>query len=213
MSMIVNHVILADKQMRITRRCKTSLTVVLTGVLVACQLLPGCQWSARAPRVSARQQVLIHRMLECMRQRLACIQDVARWKWNAGQAIHDPAREQALLADMIARGKEKGLKADDVESFFTAQMRGARQLQEAAFTRWKRGQVEKLPPGPELVELRSRIDRINGEMLDLLPEAIQTSTSLIAREYWQSQGEKILSGEEINEEIRKTVLEPFVNPQ
>ena len=110
----------------------------------------GCRPSA-VPEVASRDRADVDRLLHLMQQRLTLMDDVARWKWTAGQPITDPKRERELLERVVERGRDKGLDPELVRRFFAAQMEAARALQQAKFDRWS---ADKQKP------IRTRVGRV-----------------------------------------------------
>jgi len=104
-------------------------------------------------------------------ERLALVTEVARYKWNTGAAIEDPAREQVLLDSLRQRAAPLGVAAAVVERFFTAQIEAAKQLQRELHARWRREHREKFPGIADLATtIRPGIDRVTGDMLAALAQ-------------------------------------------
>jgi len=174
-------------------------------------LLPAC-WKAAPPSLPGVQgdiDALLGRLLPLMHQRLQLMNDVARNKWSTGKPIEDPERERASLDDLARRGQELGLNEDLVRSFFRAQMEAGKMIQEAHFQSWRAPNQQPIADVPDLATLRNRIDALNGQLLDLLPQVQR----LRDQEGWgaalQLQALQQLSGGGISEEIRRTALRPL----
>jgi chorismate mutase-like protein len=109
------------------------------------------------------------RLLRLVDARLAVMSDVARYKWNAGAAIEDTARENELLATLVAQSADLGVPAARTERFFRAQFAAARQIQQDLFTLWRRQGRGKLPPAPDLrTDIRPQLDALSAELLRAL---------------------------------------------
>ena len=111
------------------------------GLLLVSLAARGCR-PAGAPDGPRRDLADLDRLLRLMRERLALMHDVARWKWNAGQPVTDHQREHDLLRSVVERGRGKGLGPALVRSFFAARMEAARLVQQADFDRWKANKQE-----------------------------------------------------------------------
>jgi chorismate mutase-like protein len=123
-------------------------------------------WQADAARPAAPVAATLSSLID---ERLALVNEVARYKWNTGAAIEDPPREQALLESLRQRAMPLGVSQPLVDAFFTAQIEAAKQLQRELFARWKREHREKFPGIADLAtSIRPGIDRVTGEMLEAL---------------------------------------------
>lgn len=176
-------------------------------VVLVLLLAPGC---ARPVAHEEAGRDVDH-LLVLMRQRLVIMHDVARGKWNSQAPISDPAREQAILTDIVARGRPHDLDPAFVRAFFTAQFEAAKRLQEDDFRRW---QTERPPPFtdvPDLAtELRPRIDRLNGELLTALAVVRPLLRDANARAKLQQKAATILTDSGITDDIRATAIAPLV---
>jgi chorismate mutase len=169
-------------------------------------LLAGCAGLLLVFAPVRRESDPEYRILEVMRQRLAVMPEVARWKWNRQAPVTDPAREKELLVRLRTHAQEQGLDPDDVERFFSAQFAAAKQIQEAEFRRWQSVQQEPFAVVPDLkTEIRPTIDRINRELLQLLKPAPRfRSTRLV------QLATTVLTGPGITPAVRSTALQPLL---
>jgi chorismate mutase len=114
----------------------------------------------------------VEQLLQAQVRRLELMHDVARWKWNRGQAIEDPAREEALLQAILPQCEAAGLGVDFARSFFRAQMDAAKQVQEEDFQAWKAVNQSPFPDVPDLTtRLRPQIDACTKELVAALVRA------------------------------------------
>jgi chorismate mutase len=158
-----------------------------------------------APR---RDLVALDRLLRLMGQRLALMHDVARWKWNAGQPITDPRREQELLHSVVERGRGKGLDPDLVRSFFAAQLGAARHVQQADFERWNANKQEPFAGTTSLAVLRQRIDDLNRELINALAELHPWLSGRTVRQALPQRAEEILTGNGVAD-VREMAIAPL----
>lgn len=108
-------------------------------------------------------------LLDLIDARLAVMGDVARYKWNTGGSIEDPARERDLLAALTRQGEAQGVPAGRTSAFFEAQFAAARQLQHDLFDLWRAQKRDKLPPAPDLAkQIRPALDAISADMVRAL---------------------------------------------
>jgi chorismate mutase len=143
-----------------------------------------------------------------MRQRLALMHEVARWKWNTGKPITDPQRERELLQSVGERGRGKGLDPDLVRSFFAAQLEAARLVQQADFDRWKANKKKPFADTKSLAELRQRIDQLNSELIDALAEIRPWLWGQTGQQALPQRAEEILTGDDLAG-ARETAVAPL----
>jgi chorismate mutase len=143
-----------------------------------------------------------------MGQRLALMHDVARYKWNAGVPITHPMREHELLLSVVERGRENWLEPDFVRWFFTAQMEAARLVQQADFDRWTASNQKRFVDGPDLAELRQRIDELNRELINGLAELRPYLSEPAVQQALPERAEVLLSGSDLAG-VRETAIAPL----
>jgi chorismate mutase len=177
------------------------------GLLLVPLAAGGCR-PAAVPGETRRDLAHLDRLLRLMRQRLALMHDVARWKWNAGQPITDPKRERELLQGVVGRGRGKGLDPDLVRRFFEAQMEAARLVQQADFEHWKANKQGPFPDTRSLAALRQRIDQLNGELLDALAEVRPRLSGPSVQQALPQRAEEILTGDGLAG-VRETAIAPL----
>jgi len=113
---------------------------------------------------------LVAEVLARADDRLALMPAVAAAKWAQHQPVGDPARELAVTLAAGDRAAELGLLREPVVALFALQVRLARGAQEALFERWQHGEAsdERGPPLSLAGELRPRLDRLTGELVEAL---------------------------------------------
>jgi chorismate mutase len=178
---------------------------LVVGLLLAAAV-SGCR-PADVPAAPRRDLAALDRLLRLMEQRLALMHEVARWKWHAGKAITDPKRERELLQGVVERGRARGLDPDLVRSFFAAQMKAARLVQQADFERWQANK-QKPSAGKSLAVLRQRIDQLNRALLDALVEVHPWLSGQSVQQALSQRAEEILSGTGLAG-VRETAIAPL----
>ena len=142
-------------------------TLALTALLLLATALGAHAGESEAPRIfdaqTAHERVLSH-----VAERLDQMPRVAAAKWRDGKAVHDPAREQALLDTLRKDASARGLAPDGVVELFLLQMQLARETQERAFARWRKEGCADCAAAPSLTTLRQALDRIGHAQLDAL---------------------------------------------
>ena len=194
------------------RRTLPLLLVALT--VPACQRAPAPAPVANA-KIGARRVGEFDDVLRLIRDRLAVMHDVARWKWSAGKPIEDPGREASLLREVSGRGVPLGLDPATTRAFFAAQIEAAKLLQRADFARWESGQGVPSGEAPDLSGvLRPRIDALNRDLLDALaglnrrPPKGPRSAS-VAR--LKARAGELVTGDGIDDRVRAASLRPLVD--
>lgn len=133
---------------------------MVTGLLAAALL--GCA-------LPARSQPPLERLLDRIVQRNAIGDAVALSKWDSGKPVLDQAREAAVLQSVRDQAPARGLDADDAARF-GAQIEANKSVQYALLHHWhERGRAPDTAR-PDLTALRTRLDQLQGELLDALAE-------------------------------------------
>src|SRR4051794_39872895 len=93
------------------RKCRPYRTAFGTvGVSGSLFLILGCFTQPSRPTRSLEAPPAVVHLLDLMSQRLLLMHEVARWKWNTGKPIADPAREQAFLEQVAQNGRKYDLE-------------------------------------------------------------------------------------------------------
>ncbi len=102
-------------------------------------------------------------------ERLAWMDEVARYKQARGRPIEDAPREAALLEAMSREGAAAGLPPAEVRAFFAGQIEAAKQAQQAWLRADRPGQQTPLP---DLTgEVRPALDALGRRLIAALAEA------------------------------------------
>ena len=186
------------------------LAAVLVAALAGCRPpTPVAPTDEIAPR-QAQTANSVDDLLALMRDRLLLMHDVARWKWNERLPIADPEREQQLLSDLAERGLVYGLDPEQTTRFMAAQIEAGKLVQQADFDAWKRRGTDKFPNARDLkADLRPRIDELSGRLLAELAKLNSAANSMSAAQIEQ-RAREILSGEGIDDDVRRTALRPLL---
>jgi chorismate mutase len=161
---------------------------------------------------AGQDKVAIDDLLDLMRQRLALMHDVARWKWNEGQPITDRDREQQLLEDLERRGLDHALSRQRTRDFMAAQIEAGKLIQEADFAIWRENGQGKFGNARDLnVDLRPLIDDLSDSMLvqfsRLTPESSQPQANAEIR----ARAAVVLRGEGIDDAVREAAIRPLLD--
>lgn len=131
---------------------------------------------------AARAGTPVETLLGLMNERLAVQADVARYKWNAGQAIEDREREAALIATVTRLAPEHGLQPEPAQAFFTAQIEAGKAIQRTLFQRWRDAGQGRFADAPDLATvIRPALDRLTPALLAALAAARPTLSEPDAR--------------------------------
>jgi chorismate mutase len=98
-------------------------------------------------------------------QRLALAEPVARWKWAHHQAITDPAREAALLADVEKRAAAAQVDPAFARAFFQDQIDASKEVQNALFATWRSTQPPEGPAPDLAITTRPQLDQLTQSMI------------------------------------------------
>ncbi|MCW0394102.1 hypothetical protein NB696_002742 [Xanthomonas sacchari] len=140
----------------VPRPCMHALTAVLAGAL-----LMGCA-------LPARSATPLEPLLDRIAERNAIGDQVALSKWDSGKPVLDATREAAVLASVRDQAQAHGVDPDDAARFFGMQIESNKLVQYELLSRWHlRGRAPN-SPRPDLTGLRTRLDQLQGEMLDAL---------------------------------------------
>jgi chorismate mutase-like protein len=178
-------------------------------VLLIVLTLPGCWRSVHKPPPRAVEDADIERLLEGMRERLALMVDVAKWKWTEKRPISDPKREAELLDRLVAKGKAHEIDGKFLRRFYEGQIEAAKQIQESKFVEWSKNDPGKFENVVDLGELRKRIDECDESLLPTLAViAASLGEEKLAKQL-QERAEDILVGEAV-EAVRPQALAPLL---
>jgi chorismate mutase len=168
----------------------------------------GCR-PAAVPGIAGQNGADVDRLLSLMQQRLALMDEVARWKWSAGQQIVDPKRERELLEKVVERGQAKGLDPELIRGFFAAQMEAAKSLQQARFDLWSANKQKPDAGAGDLTVLRKRIDALNDELIDALAQLSPRLPDPAVQQTLRQHAQEILSSQDLAP-VREMVIAPLM---
>ncbi|MBC8012451.1 MAG: gamma subclass chorismate mutase AroQ [Burkholderiales bacterium] len=136
------------------------------------------------PERSTPSPAVAHPLPELINERLLLAREVAWTKFHSGAPIHDPVREAAILADLVAQGRARGLDHARVEAFFSAQIAASREVQTELLAVWRAPRHDTghdaaqasahRPAHPPLdlrTDIRPWLDALTPRLLDALPTA------------------------------------------
>lgn len=141
-------------------------------------------------------------LFNTINQRLSYMEDVALFKALNHKAIEDSAREVMVVDKAKAAAAEKGLKPEQVESFFKAQIAVAKAIQYRHRADWLSQPAERQPRDlqteirPALITLGAKITqqladyvKENGEFT---PDDFDTFNSAITVKYVTARDKQML---------------------
>ncbi|CAN5159676.1 hypothetical protein BH10PLA2_BH10PLA2_08620 [soil metagenome] len=190
-------------------RSRPSLLLLLAfGLAPISFTTSGCR-PVPAPETAVVERTDVDGLLRLIEQRLALMDDVARWKWNESQPVTDPKREQELLEKVVERGQGRGLDPELVRSFFAAQMEAARSIQQADFERWTAQKQKPFADATSLTGLRQRIDAINDQLIDALVQVTPRLKTASMQQELRRRSQEILKAPGMAE-VRDKVIAPLM---
>ena len=152
----------------------------------------------------------VDKLVDLMQQRLKLMKDVASAKWQAKATDPDPKREAELLDQLVKEGEKKGLPADTVRRFFTAQFEAAKQVQATHFDRFKQDKTE-LKNVPDLQkDLRPKLEQVSQSLLSELAQLQPHLATPAVQQRLRDRAAAILTGEGISDAVRTKALEPLI---
>jgi chorismate mutase len=189
----------------IPARLLAALLLAMATAQTGCAIRP----PQPSPAQAETEAAAVNDLLGLMRQRLALMHEVARWKWNSGKSIADPARERDLLNHVIASGWEKGLSPKLVHPFFAAQIEAGKLVQQADFEHWRAEKQGKLPEAKDLAAMRGQIDALNNRFIDALAAISPLLSQFTVQETLDRRAERIVAGAGIDSAVRNAAVAPL----
>lgn len=118
-------------------------------------------------RAAGEESDDIQMIRDLLIERLALMEQVAAYKWNAQRPIDDPVREANVLKASMARARAAGLDPNVAKRFITAQMEAAKIVQRHFFAIWREAEPVDISEPPDLVtELRPKIGALSGALIE-----------------------------------------------
>ena len=137
---------------------------LLALLLAPTLLLQGCTSTATPPTA-------LSHLLESVNQRLDMAEDVALNKWDSGQPVEAPEREQQVIANAQSQALRFGVDGQRAALFFADQIEANKLLQYSALSRWHAvGSAPQTPRVDLRSQLRPQLDRLQRTLLSQLAE-------------------------------------------
>lgn len=122
-------------------------------------------------------------LFQRIEQRLALMEDVARYKARHGLPVEDPAREQVVVENAIESAAALGLDPDSIDAFYRAQIEAAKGIQRRFIAEW---QSDDAAPASDIkdlaTELRPRLLELGDEITNALARYLAAGGELTERE-------------------------------
>jgi len=125
----------------------------------------------------------LQRLRDVMTERLVIMEQIARYKWNAGVPVEDPDREAAILQKTLAMAVGGGLNPESATRVVRAQIEAAKIVQHTLFDQWRKTGAGKFAEAPSLTEtLRPEVSRLSRELIAALVAAQHDLDGCLARQ-------------------------------
>ena len=145
-------------------------------------LLPILWFSLIQSAVATESTERLQRLRDVMTERLAIMEQVARFKWNEGLPVEDKDREAAVLEKTVGLAVAEGLNTKVATRVIKAQIEAAKFVQRALFEKWRAMAKGKLADAPNLtVTLRPEISRLSNDLIAALIAAEDDLDDCFAR--------------------------------
>jgi chorismate mutase len=106
-------------------------------------------------------------------ERLRLMQAVAESKWDSGAPVEDEAREESLIAGIVALAPSYGIDPRQAAAFFRAQIEAAKCVESALITRWAAARAAPFDAPTDLqTVIRPKLDRLTPALLAALAAAV-----------------------------------------
>ncbi|MBT2370752.1 chorismate mutase [Pseudomonas fluorescens] len=110
-------------------------------------------------------------LLNSIAERLAIADQVALSKWDSHKPVEDRAREQDVIASVVAQAPTYALAAAAAEQFFSAQIEANKLVQYAHLSDWQLQGKAPDDPRPDLVgTIRPQLDQLQKRLLQQLAD-------------------------------------------
>lgn len=110
-------------------------------------------------------------------QRLELADPVAQSKWLSGKAIDDPAREQTVIDDAVARAQQQKIDPALVTRIFRAQIEASKVVQRGLFDQWKQQPATAPTTAPDLTAIRPELDAIGSALVAALGDVASDASA------------------------------------
>ena len=164
--------------------------------------------------IQAEERRTLTTLIDASAQRLALAREVALAKWDNGAPVEDLARERQVVRAAIAAGREKGLSAEFVNRFFSAQIEATKLIQYALLTKWSgQGKAPRHPRINLAQRVRPQIDRIQAVLISALVNRTNSRSRASCREQLaEAIKHRKIADPEIPEGLFSTALERALGP-
>ena len=143
-----------------------------TGLRASRRALMGLAAASAMPRDAAADDPLAV-LTGLVGARLALMRAVAESKWNSAAPVEDQAREERLVAGVVALAPSYGLDPGQAAAFFRAQIEAAKCLESALIARWAAGRVGPFAAPADLqTVIRPQLDRLTPALLAAFAAAV-----------------------------------------
>jgi len=110
-------------------------------------------------------------LLDSIAERLAIADQVALSKWDSHKPVEDLAREQDVIASVVAQAPSYKLVPATAEQFFSAQIEANKLVQYAHLSNWQLQGKAPNDPRPDLVgQIRPKLDLLQKRLLQQLAD-------------------------------------------
>jgi chorismate mutase len=110
-------------------------------------------------------------LLDSIAERLAIADQVALSKWDSHKPVEDRAREQDVIASVVAQAPSYKLAPAQAEQFFSAQIEANKLVQYAHLSDWQLQGKAPNDPRPDLVgQIRPKLDLLQKRLLQQLAD-------------------------------------------
>jgi len=144
-------------------------------------LLAALAFSLAHPAAATDSAEKLQRLRGVMTERLVIMEQVARYKWNAGLPVEDRNREAAVLEKTTAMAVGRGLNPELATRVVRAQIEAAKMVQSSLFEQWRKAGAGKSAEVPSLTAtLRPEVTRLSRELIAALVVAQDDLDSCLA---------------------------------
>ncbi|MFC6300552.1 chorismate mutase [Pseudomonas sp. CCM 7893] len=110
-------------------------------------------------------------LLDSIAERLAIADQVALSKWDSHKPVEDRAREQDVIASVVAQAPSYTLAPAAAEQFFSAQIEANKLVQYVHLSDWQLQGKAPDDPRPDLVgTIRPQLDQLQKRLLQQLAD-------------------------------------------
>jgi chorismate mutase len=146
-----------------------------------------------------------------MQKRLDLMGEAAKWKWNNTVPIDNQQEDEVFLQQITSLANEKGLNTPQVKEIFKSQLNAGKIVQINAFEKWVETDVDLINQAPDYQsEIKPKLDQLDRKMVNSLSVIISKLDQKGVLEQIRAKGLTALVGDQIDDAVRETALEPFI---